>query len=72
MGDKSTSVVGTTNLTIVLGDKKHKRELCAKFIVVNISFSYNAILGRPILSDYGIIINMGMLCLKLPVVVNGC
>lgn len=34
-------------------------------MVVDIPLSYNAILGRPILNNHGVVINMELLYLKL-------
>ncbi|KAJ9170106.1 hypothetical protein P3X46_018238, partial [Hevea brasiliensis] len=48
--------------------EQFKRKMYAKFMVIDIPFSYNAILRRPVLSNHGIIINMEMPCLKLPAV----
>lgn len=65
LGKKSILVVGVTNLTIVIRDGKFKKEIYAKFAVVDISLSYNAIFGQPILNNNGIIISVEYLCLKI-------
>lgn len=64
LDDKSVLVMGVINLTIVLGNEKFKREIYVEFAVVDIPLSYNPILGRPILNNYGVIINMEYLCLS--------
>lgn len=61
-------VMSVTNLTLVLGDEKYKREIYTELAVVDIPLSYNLILGRSILNNYGVIINMEYLCLKLPAI----
>lgn len=66
--DKSVLVLGIMNLTIFLRDKKFKRDIYVEFAVVNIPLSYNAILGRTILNNHGVIIHMKYLCLKLPAI----
>lgn len=68
LGDKSVLVLGIMNLTIFLRDKKFKRDIYVEFAVVNIPLSYNAILGRTILNNHGVIIHMKYLCLKLPAI----
>lgn len=60
------AVLDTINLPLVLDDKKYRRELYAEFTVVDISFAYNAILGRLVLNYHDIAINMDVMCLKLP------
>ncbi|KAJ9134970.1 hypothetical protein P3X46_032198 [Hevea brasiliensis] len=65
LGDKTVSVAKTMNLIVILGNEVHKRTIYAKFVVVDISLSYNAILGRPILNSNNILINMDCLYLKL-------
>lgn len=65
LGDKSVAMLGTINLPVVLRDEKHKWELYVEFAVVDIMLTYNAILGRPILNCHGIVINMGVMWLKL-------
>lgn len=65
LGDKSIPVMGFTNLTILLGDEQFKREIYAEFVVVDISLSYNATVGQPILNNHGMITNMSYLCQTL-------
>lgn len=60
------AVLGTINLPLILGDKKYKRELYVKSVVIDISLAYNAILDRPVLTCHDIVINMGVISLKLP------
>lgn len=67
LGDKLVPVIGVTNLIVVVGDEKFKREIYTEFTVVDIPLSYNSILGWPILNNYRIIFNMEYLCLKLPI-----
>lgn len=50
LGDKTVAMLGTINLSLVLGDKKHNRELYAEFAVVDISFAYNVMIDLPILN----------------------
>lgn len=45
LGDKLVSVVGITNLTVVIGDEKFKRKIYVEFIVADILLSYDAIFG---------------------------
>lgn len=40
----------------------------AKFAVVDNPMSYNTILRRPILNNYEVVINMEVICLKLPAI----
>lgn len=65
LGDKTIAVLGTINLPLVLGDEKHKRELYAELVVVDILLAYNVILCHPVLNYHGIIINMSAMCFKL-------
>lgn len=44
--DKSMLVIGVTNLTILLGDEQFKREIYAKFAIVDIPLLYNMILDN--------------------------
>lgn len=66
LGDKIMVELSTINLPLVLRNEKCKREVYAEFVVVDITLAYNVIFGLPILNYYGILINMGALCLKLP------
>lgn len=63
--DKIVAVLGTVNLLFMLGDEKHKREICTEFVAVDIPLAYNVILGCSILNYHGIFINMGYLCLNM-------
>ncbi|KAJ9181000.1 hypothetical protein P3X46_009177 [Hevea brasiliensis] len=65
LGDKTVLVVGTINLTMDLGDGTIRRNIYVEFMVVDISLSYNVNLGRPILNNNGILINMDCLCMTL-------
>ncbi|KAJ9140995.1 hypothetical protein P3X46_031581 [Hevea brasiliensis] len=66
LGNKIVSVLGTINLTIVLGDEGHKKEIYTEFAVIDIPLSYNIILSRLILNDNDIIISIKWICLKVP------
>lgn len=57
LGDKTMAVLGIINLPLVLGNEKHKREVYAKFAVVDIPLT--------ILNCHGIVIYISSLCLKL-------
>lgn len=57
-----------TNLTIILMDKKFKREIYVEFAKVDIPLSCNTILEPLILSNHGVIISMECVCLKLPTI----
>ncbi|KAJ9178771.1 hypothetical protein P3X46_010628, partial [Hevea brasiliensis] len=48
LGDKTILVFGIINLVVVLGDEGYKREICTKFVMVDIPLSYNIILSQPI------------------------
>lgn len=50
LGDKTIAMLGTINLSLVLVDKKHNRELYAEFAVVDIPFAYNVMIDLPILN----------------------
>lgn len=50
LGDKTVAMLGTINLSLVLVDKKHNRELYAEFAVVDIPFAYNVMIDLPILN----------------------
>ncbi|KAJ9134997.1 hypothetical protein P3X46_032223 [Hevea brasiliensis] len=65
LGDKIILVAGTTNLTIALGNEVFKWSIYAKFIIADTPLSYNVILGRLILNDNNILINVDCLCMKL-------
>lgn len=67
LGDKTVAVLGTINLPLVLRNKKYKRKIYVEFVVLDIPLAYNVILGSLVLNYYGIVINMGSLCWKLPV-----
>lgn len=49
----------------MLQNEKHKREVYAKFLVVDIPLAYNVILDHSVLNYHGIVINMCPLCLNL-------
>ncbi|KAG8635557.1 hypothetical protein MANES_16G047550v8 [Manihot esculenta] len=56
LGDKTVAVLGTINLSLVLGDDKYKQKLYAEFTVVDIPLAYNVILGCPVLNCHCIVI----------------
>lgn len=58
-------VLSIINLSLMLKDEKHKREVYAKFAVIDIPLAYNGILGHPVLNCHSFVNNMGFLCLKL-------
>lgn len=68
LDDKLVLVAVITNLTVVIGDEKFKRDIYVEFTVADILLSYDAIFRWPILNNNGIIINIEYLCLKLPTV----
>ncbi|KAJ9141084.1 hypothetical protein P3X46_031661 [Hevea brasiliensis] len=45
LGDKIVPILKTINLTVVLGDEGHKKEIYIEFAVINIPQSYNIILS---------------------------
>ena len=51
LGGTSILIQGFTMFTLQLGGDGHCKELPMVFIVVDIPFVYNAILGRPFLYD---------------------
>lgn len=57
LSDKSVPVISVTNLTMVVGEEKCKRDICVEFRVVDIPLSYNFIFGWSIFNNYGMIIN---------------
>lgn len=61
------AVQATTNLPLVLCNKKYKQEVYAEFVVVDIPVVHNVIFRWSVLDCHRIIINMDYLCLKLPV-----
>ncbi|KAG8655678.1 hypothetical protein MANES_04G060101v8 [Manihot esculenta] len=64
--DKNMAVLGNINLPLVLGNEKHKWDLYVEFMVVDILFAYNVILGHSVLNYHGIVINVDAMYLKLP------
>ena len=55
-----------TYLTVELGDEEHVKKFRAKFMVIDIPFSYNVIIGRPILCDIGAYTSIKYLTMKIP------
>ena len=63
-------IEGGANLTIKLGDEEHVKKFKTKFMVIDIPFSYNVIVGRPILYDIGASISIRYLTMKVPMKTN--
>ena len=59
-------IEGVVDLTVKLGDKEHVKKFKAEFMIINIPFSYNAIIGRPILYDIGACRSIRYLTIKIP------
>ena len=66
LGGKQVPIEGAINLTVELGDEEHVKKFKAKFMVIDIPFSYNAIIGRPILYDIGACTSFRYLTIKIP------
>ena len=66
LGGKSTTIVGSIKLEMELGEGSITKTLQAEFMVVDIPFAYNAIMGRPILNDTCASICIRYLLLKIP------
>ncbi|XP_050207935.1 uncharacterized protein LOC126657310 [Mercurialis annua] len=66
LGGKSVQVEGSLEINIQLGDGEIYKEIRAEFMVVNMDFAYNAILGRPLLHDTCASICMRYLLMKIP------
>ena len=66
LGGKSTIIVGSIKLEVELGEGNITKTLQTKFMVVDIPFAYNAIIGRPILNETCASIYVQYLLLKIP------
>ncbi|XP_019181978.1 PREDICTED: uncharacterized protein LOC109177132 [Ipomoea nil] len=60
----SVEAEGSITLPVEIGSYPDVQKLSMKFIVVNLAYSHNAILGRPGLEDLGALISIEHLCLK--------
>ena len=52
-------------MTVELGDEKHVKKFKVEFMVIDILFSYNAIIDRPILYDIGACTSILYLTMKI-------
>ena len=66
MGGKQVPIEGAADLTVELGDEEHVKKFKVEFIVIDILFSYNAIIDRPILYDIGACTSIRYLTIKVP------
>ena len=53
LGGKQVPIEGAVDLKVEFGDEEHVKKFKAEFMVIDIPFSYNAIIGKPILYDIG-------------------
>ena len=53
-------------MTVELGDEEHVKKFKEKSMVIDIPFSYNAIIVRPILYDIGSYTSIRYLTMKIP------
>ena len=66
LGGKSTTIVGSIKLEVELGEGNISKILQTEFMVVDIPFAYNAIIGRPILNETCASVCIRYLLLKIP------
>ena len=65
-------VEGRVVLPVTVGEESDRGEIgkgkimTVEFIVVKVSTAYNAIIGRPILSEFCVIVCIRYLCMKMP------
>ena len=59
-------IEGAADLTVELGDEEHVKKFKVEFMVIDIPFSYNAFIGRPILYDIGANTSIRYLTMKVP------
>ncbi|XP_021617996.1 uncharacterized protein LOC110619046 [Manihot esculenta] len=77
IGGVPVPVEGKVKLALTLGEAPLARTHYAVFLVVKLPLNYNAILGRPVLYDFEVVISIRYLAMKLPTeagvgVVKGC
>ena len=53
-------------MTVELGDEEHFKRFRAKFMAIDIPFSYNEIIRRPIVYDIGACTSIRYLTMKIP------
>ena len=66
LGGKKVPIKGAADLTVELGDEEHVKRFTAEFMVIDIPFSYNEIIRRPILYDIGACTSIRFLIMKIP------
>ena len=66
LGSTRVFLVGVVTLSVVVGDYPQQITKDVTFLVVDCSFAYNAILGRPILNLWKAVISTYHLMIKFP------
>ncbi|KAL2253186.1 uncharacterized protein LOC105168579 [Sesamum indicum] len=65
-GGGEVASLGTVDLPASLGEEPKRRTLMVKFLVVDMPFAYNVILGRPGLNSYMAVVSTYHLKMKFP------
>ncbi|XP_011102141.1 uncharacterized protein LOC105180178 [Sesamum indicum] len=65
-GGSEVESLGTIELPVSIGEEPRRKKLMVKFLVVDTSFAYNVILGRPGLNSFRAIVSTYHLKMKFP------
>ncbi|KAL2254676.1 UNVERIFIED_CONTAM: Retrovirus-related Pol polyprotein from transposon [Sesamum indicum] len=65
-GGSEVASLGTVNLPVSLGEEPKRKTLMVKFLVVDMPFAYNVILGRPGLNSFRAVVSTYHLKMKFP------
>ncbi|XP_011101731.1 uncharacterized protein LOC105179796 [Sesamum indicum] len=66
-GGSEVASLGTIELPVSMGDEPKRKTLMVKFLVVDTSFAYNVILGRPRLNSFRAVISTYHMKMKFPI-----
>ncbi|KAL2236614.1 UNVERIFIED_CONTAM: Retrovirus-related Pol polyprotein from transposon [Sesamum indicum] len=67
-GGSEVASLGTVELPVSLGEEPKRKTLMVKFLVVDMPFAYNVILGRPGLNSFRAVVSTYHLKMKFPTV----
>ncbi|KAL2246210.1 UNVERIFIED_CONTAM: Retrovirus-related Pol polyprotein from transposon [Sesamum indicum] len=67
-GGSEVASLGTVELPVSLGEEPERKTLMVKFLVVDMPFAYNVILGRPGLNSFRAVVSTYHLKMKFPTI----